>query len=194
MIAKTAMIVNSLIVLISVIYFLFKRKRIRTLVFFIALLLSLTAFVSKHFGLSASRLTDRFTELKEGKNTTRETRVKIWSKAIPIVKDNFLFGVGTGDADSMLHKEYDKANIKMRSNVHNQYIDYLLKFGIFGLAVFIFILLFALRHSIKSKNYIYFCFTLLIISCCVTENILSRQWGITFYAFFNYLLFLNSKI
>jgi len=193
MIAKTAILINGLIVLISVFYFLIKRKQILALVFFVALLFSLTAFVSKHFDLSASRLTDRFTELKEGESATRETRVKLWNSAIPIIKENLFFGVGTGDADNLLHKEYEKANIKIRSNIHNQYLDYLLKFGIFGLSVFIFILLFAVSHSIKSKNYIYFCFTLLIIACCVTENILSRQWGIIFYGFFNYLLFLNSK-
>lgn len=192
MIAKTAIILNILIILSSISYFLIIKRRLKEIIFSGVLIIFLGWFTTRHLDLSIERITDRFIELQDGENALRETRVKLWNASLPIIENNIIFGVGTGDVEGLLHKEYEKVNIKSRSNVHNQYLDYLLKFGVIGLGFFLFILMYALLHAIKTRNYIYFCFTLIIMACCLTENILSRQWGITFYAVFNYLLFTNS--
>ena len=193
MVAKTAIILNILLVAGSIIYILIKQGRIRLLLFTGVLITLVTFFSLSYMKLPFERITDRFEELNQGEDTDRETRIKLWSAAIPIIKDNAVLGLGTGDVENHLHRAYKANNITSKSNVHNQYLDYLLRYGIFGLLVFIAVLGYALIHAIKTANYIYFCFTLIIAGCCFTENIFSRQWGITFYACFNYLLYLNAK-
>lgn len=193
MVAKTAIILNTFLVVGSIIYILIKQRKIQLLFFTGALFALITIFSFSYLKLPLERITERFEELNQGKDTNRETRVKLWSAALPIVKNNLIIGVGTGDVEDQLHVAYEVNNIASKSNVHNQYLDYLMRFGIVGLLIFTSVLGCALIHAIRTANYIYFCFTLIIAACCFTENIFSRQWGITFYACFNYLLYLNAK-
>lgn len=193
MIAKTAIVLNAILVLGSITYILIAQKKMKLLLFS-ALTIVMAAFLSQTFlKLPIERIRDRFEELGQGQDANRETRIKLWTAAAPIIKENVLIGVGTGDVENELHRAYRTKSVQSKSNVHNQYLDYLLGYGIVGLLVFLCVLVVALYHAIKTANYTYFCFTLIIAGCCFTENILSRQWGITFYACFNYLLFLNAK-
>lgn len=193
MVAKTAIILNTILVLGSLIYILVKQGRIRLLLFTGVLIALITIFSFSYLKLPLERITERFEELNQGQDTNRETRLKLWSAAFPIVNDNPVIGVGTGDVEDQLHTAYSANNVVSKSNVHNQYLDYLMRYGTFGLLLFLTALGYALIHAIRTANYSYFCFTLIIAGCCFTENIFSRQWGITFYACFNYLLYLNAK-
>ncbi|GBF18517.1 MULTISPECIES: O-antigen ligase family protein [Arenibacter] len=193
MVAKTAIISNSILVVGSIIYILIKQKKLK-LLFFVATLIALFAyFSSSYLKLPLERITERFEELNQGKKAERETRIKLWNAALPIIENNPIIGVGTGDVQDHLHAVYKKNNITSKSNIHNQYLDYLMRYGIIGLFIFLYVLGYALIHAYKTSNFIYFCFTLIVMGCCFTENILSRQWGITFYTCFNYLLYLNAK-
>lgn len=189
MVAKTAIILNALLILCSLAYILVKRKLFKILAFSVVLLAVSGWFASQHLNLSVSRITDRMMELQKGDGSEQETRARMWSAAIPVIKENYLIGTGTGDVKKQLHAEYKERGINIRSNVHNQYLDYLMRFGIVGLGLFLAVFAYSLMHAIKTNNYIYFCFTIIIMVCCFTENILSRQWGITFFATFNYLLY-----
>ncbi len=193
MVAKTAIIMNLIIVGASMVYILIKQKKLKLLFFSGLLLVVIGLFSYSYLKLPLERITERFEELNQGENTERETRVKLWKSALPIIKENLVVGVGTGDVEDQLHAAYKKNAILSKSNIHNQYLDYLMRYGIIGLLLFLSILGYALIHAIKTGNYIYFCFTLIIIGCCFTENIFSRQWGITFYACFNYLLYTFAK-
>ena len=189
MVAKTAIILNIILIVSSLIYFLIKRKLYTLLVFSIILMGVAGWFATQHLNLTVSRITDRIMALQEGDGSEVDTRARMWSAAMPVVKENWLFGTGTGDVKNALHAEFGKNNIQIRSNVHNQYLDYLMRFGIVGLGLFLIVFGYSLTHAIKTNNYIYFCFIIIIMICCFTENILSRQWGITFFATFNYLLY-----
>jgi len=189
MVAKTAIILNIILIVCSLAYILIKRKFYKTLLFSVGLLAFAGWFSVQHLNITVSRISDRLAELQKGDDSEQETRPRMWSASIPVVQNNYIIGTGTGDVKKALHAEYEKRGINIRSNVHNQYIDYLMRFGIFGLGLFLAVFAYSLIHAIKTNNYIYFCFTIIIMVCCFTENILSRQWGITFYAAFNYLLY-----
>jgi len=148
--------------------------------------------LSTRFQLPLHRIQDRFFELQSPDNTTRQIRTKIWSASIPIIKDNILIGVGTGDVETLFHKELVKHNLIPKSNVHNQYLDYLMRFGLLGLIAFLSTLFYAMYYAIKTKNFIFFCFTIIIMGASMTENIFNSLWGISFYASFNYYLYLYS--
>lgn len=193
MIAKTAIVLNTILVLGSLGFILFKQKKIKLLLFSLIMILALGVLSQSYLKLPVERIQERFEELSQGEMANRETRIKLWSSATPIIKENLVLGVGTGDVQDKLHAQYKVRGITSKSNIHSQYLDYTLRFGLVGLLLFLVVLATALIHAIRTGNYIYFCFTLIIMGCCVTENIFSRQWGITFYACFNYLLYLNAK-
>lgn len=73
-------------------------------------------------------------------------------------------------------------------NSHNQYLDFLLIGGIPLFCSFLYILFYKLFCSLRKKDYLYFSVTLIFAFGFLTENILSRQYGIFIYVFFELLL------
>ncbi|WP_044401341.1 O-antigen ligase [Lacinutrix sp. Hel_I_90] len=192
MVAKTAIILNGLIIIPSLVYLLILQKRIKMLVFFATIVMGLGYFTITKFDLPLNRILDRVEELSNSNQKERETRPIIWKSALPLIKNNIVIGLGTGDANNVLISKYKSEGLKTNTNVHNQYLDYLLRFGVVGLLIFLGVFSYALYQSVKLNNYVYFCFLTLILGSCFTENILSRQWGVTFFATFNYLLYLTA--
>lgn len=82
-------------------------------------------------------------------STSLGVRVGFFLYSFEIIKDNFIFGVGTGDhvyevRTAILEKESSPINVENMlvnipnshgSNLHNQFIDTTLQFGIIGLIV-----------------------------------------------------------
>ena len=128
----------------------------------------------------------------------KTNRIHIWNSSISILKANFLFGVGTGDISNELNKQYIFDNqpylATKDANTHNQYLDYLIKFGMFGFAVLVFCFYAYVKKALDTSNFTYLMFLILVLTCMLTENILSRQLGIVFFFFFQSLFFfLGSK-
>ena len=73
-----------------------------------------------------------------------DNRIPIWKSAIKIIKHNFVFGVGPGDASEELLKEYKNAGYTEMCydnlNAHNQFLEVLLGTGMIGFLIFISIL------------------------------------------------------
>lgn len=122
------------------------------------------------------------------------SRIVRYISAIEVIKDNLLFGTGIGDSQNELNKIYSKNNlhlaVKRNYNTHNQYLDILLKIGLIGLFVFIFIFYLSIRRS-ASIN-----ITLIITSYLLVflvENFLGRYQGIyCFVTTFNFILLRNN--
>ncbi len=124
---------------------------------------------------------------------TLEHRVIINYITLNEFKNTFPFGVGTGDYQDILNKNYKKINfkqgLKQRLNNHNQYLSELLKTGLLGGLVFLG-LIYVLLQSITFNN---FYFTILVLAFaigCLFESYLDRQHGIVIFAFL-IPLFLN---
>ena len=122
-------------------------------------------------------------------------RILVWQTSLEIIKENFLFGVGTGDIKDRLVQEYEKENIskayQARLNAHNQYLQTFIALGLMGFLILILVLIFPLVLSFKEKNTIYLLFLLLFGFNLLFESMLERQAGVVFYAFFNGVLFLS---
>jgi len=123
-------------------------------------------------------------------------RIEFSKAAFHIIKNNFWFGVGVGD----LNKEYKKAYIeidsklekKHRLRVHNQYITFLLTFGIFGFILAVYSMLYPGIVSLKRENVLLLGFLLIILMSMLNEDTLETQAGVTFYILF-YTLFVFTK-
>ena len=125
-------------------------------------------------------------------------RIEYWRASLGIIKDNLLFGVGTGDMNIAFDKQYKKMRsslaMKWRLRSHNQYLSIAVGFGLFGLAWFLFSLLFPFCYSYVRKDYFYLIFFAILILSMITEDTIENQPGLTFFVFFNSLfLFVRKK-
>lgn len=135
-----------------------------------------------------------FVKYKRHENPSGHTltmRLEFWKTAIYIIKQNPLFGVGTGDIKSSFDLAYNETNSKLtkewRLRCHNQYLAITVAFGIVGLAIFLFYLLYPIVTLNKKLHYLYWSFILIILFSFITEDTLENQTGLTFFALFNTL-------
>jgi len=81
-------------------------------------------------------------------------RVGFWVYSAEVIKDNFLFGVGTGDAmDEVFARVLPKdEGVKSIAHEHNQYISIILQFGLIGLLVFLNVFYQIYKYRSKDEN------------------------------------------
>lgn len=121
-------------------------------------------------------------------------RFEYWKAAFHIIKKNILIGVGTGDVEIELNKEYDNMQSKLdkeyRLHAHNQFISIALTFGIIGFIWFLITLFYPIFKLKKQRNLLYLAFFSMVLFSFLNEDTLETQAGVTFYAFLNsFLLF-----
>lgn len=127
------------------------------------------------------------TELYQSLDFSFHNRIDSWSCTFRIFLQNWLAGVGKGNLNEYLSTCIQSDAISS----HNQYLEEIAHYGLFGfwLPVLLGFLLIRARG-----NYIYFCFVTIIIILALSENILSLQRGILFFAFYNSINFFNTYI
>lgn len=124
-------------------------------------------------------------------------RMAIWECVWPVVQDNWAFGVGTGDQYAKLYQSYvDKGffigvNSGLELNAHNQYLQYLLAYGVPGVLLLLSIYVINLWKALRWSNPVYFLFVFCFMFFSLTESTLQTQNGILFFtiliSLFNYL-------
>jgi O-antigen ligase len=118
-------------------------------------------------------------------------RLAIWTCSMDIIREHWLTGVGTGDAQDSLQAAYERRKFYFASrynfyNAHNQFIQETVSHGIAGFILFTACLLVPMFMFVKDKNrQLYWLFLLSFLIICVTESILEISKGIVFYSFFN---------
>lgn len=117
-------------------------------------------------------------------------RIAIWNCSEDIIKENPLFGVGSGDAQDALQKAYENrlfyfASRYNRYNAHNQYIQELINSGLVGFVLWLCCLTIPLIMAWRNADAVYFIFLLGIAAVSLTESVLEISKGIVLYSFFN---------
>jgi len=123
-------------------------------------------------------------------------RLEFSKAAIEIIKENPIFGVGTGDVKNAFESQYEKMNSPLtkewRLRSHNQFLAITVGFGIAGLILFLTTLFYPLLIDKKISDYLYLMFFVIAFLSMFPEDTLENQAGVTFFAFFNSLfLFLH---
>jgi len=156
-------------------------------------------FFAPEFTVKVKGAINTLTEQTEGKNSSETTasRIVIWNAATQVASQNWLTGSGTGDANEMLFKEYEKQQMTYalfeNLNAHNQFLQTFIETGIAGILLLVSALIFTAVHSIRKRKYIYFSFLLLIAFNFTAESMLEAQAGVVFYAFFNSLFMFSEE-
>lgn len=132
----------------------------------------------------------------DGKEEGIKMRKKLWDASVEVFKNNWLFGVGTGDFKDELENVYKKNDYRiqyrMHMNSHNQYISYLVSHGIIGLSMFLMYLIYSLILFRKKKRLFFLLTMLFFMMCLTTESYLYTNKGVIFLAFFVTLMVKHS--
>jgi len=112
-----------------------------------------------------------------------------------ILKENLLFGVGTGDVFDAYKQAYtvDDRGLEQQFQgiSHNQFLTVGITLGIIGLVWFLVALGYPL--FIYGRDYLYVAFILLMVVSFLSDNTFDRQSGVTLFAFFNAFLIVRRE-
>ncbi len=118
-------------------------------------------------------------------------RIEYIRASILIIKNNFWFGVGTGDPPMVFVQTYEEMNTALKKEFrwrsHNQYLSVFIAFGVFGLLWFIITLLYPMVAAKRYRSFFYLVFLAIIMLSMLTEDTIESQDGVTLFAFFNAL-------
>jgi O-antigen ligase len=125
-------------------------------------------------------------------------RLEIWRESMEILKENWLFGTGTGDVKDELIKTYEKHQfhyaLDKKLNAHNQFLQIWLTLGIVGLLLLIWSLALPIYRLKSQGQPLFALFAIVIILNSMTESILEVQKGVLFFVFFYSLLVAGKEI
>ncbi|KFF07416.1 hypothetical protein B0A68_15120 [Flavobacterium reichenbachii] len=117
------------------------------------------------------------------------TRVSIWKSAWELSLKNLPFGVGASNGKPALNKYYAATNqhflAKYEFPTHNQFLDFLLKFGILGPIVALLYMFTIAYLGYDLKNGIILSFFIIFFISNLTDDFLLRFDGIAFSGFWS---------
>jgi O-antigen ligase len=115
-------------------------------------------------------------------------RILIWEQCVSIIKDNFLFGVGSGDANDVLYAKYQEQGLQgameHNLNAHNQFFQTFIALGVFGFLILLVSTLGVMIWGMLKRNIVLSLFGLIIILNFLVESMLQTQAGNLFYVYF----------
>lgn len=123
-------------------------------------------------------------------------RIEFGKAALTIIKKHPLFGVGTGNWKQEFADAYSANHSKLEpvqyGSSHNQYLNYMVKFGVIGLLWILFAWIYPL--FLKNKQHFYPAVILLLTLGIAnfSDSNLEAHMGISFFVFF-YSIFLFSE-
>jgi len=181
-------------IIVLPLYFLYKLsgrfpKWIIFLSFFIMILIFLKiAWTNDRLGYN----TDGVTKIQPDEILRKDVRYNIWSSAVGVIKQNLVFGVGTGDASKKLQEEFISRGyvdgFYGNLNAHNQFLEILLENGLIGLILFMGILGYVSFIAINQQNLLLGLFIITTVIFFIFETMLNRLSGVSFFALFSFLL------
>ena len=140
--------------------------------------------------------TDLTNNVKIIENT--EPRLARWNAIAELIKGSPVIGYGTGSEKKLLKAKYFEKGLYIsylnEFNTHNEYLSIIIKTGVMGLAIFIYILYFGFASALRKKDVLFLSFMVIITIVSISENILDLNKGIFFYSFFFSFFLLGSGV
>ncbi len=124
-------------------------------------------------------------------------RYEFLRAALILIKRDFWTGVGTGDLVQTLGEQYRL----MHSGIgkyygfiaHNQYMDVLVSFGVFGFLYFLFALVYPPLKTRSYNDYFFVIFYAIMLLSMFSDDTLETHSGLTLFAFFSSLLMFGKE-
>ena len=124
-------------------------------------------------------------------------RIEFSKAAISIIKENLWFGVGTGNWKDEFRYTYEKnsSNLKaeLYASAHNQYLNYLVKFGIVGFLLIMFFLIYPVIKTGSYRDTLFLIFLIFMFFANFADSNFESHMGNSFFLFFYCLFITNCK-
>lgn len=180
--------------LVLFVYFLIFVLKLKNKILKLAMLLFIVIFVvAGGFVFSQNgRMKNTYVQLKKflanpSDVSKNDDRLFIWGLSLDIIKENPIFGVGTGDSKDELMIKYEENQmedaLKARLNVHNQFLETTIQLGLAGLMSLMLIFFWSFAMAIRKHN------TMLALVLSVNalfllfESVLNTQTGVYYFVF-----------
>jgi hypothetical protein len=129
-------------------------------------------------------------------NQSFSQRIEFSKAAISIIKNNLWFGVGPGNWKEEFKlafiKNNSSLNEQMYASSHNQYLNYMVKFGLVGFLAIMFCLIYPVIASGKYRDLLFLLFLVFLFIANFGDSNFESHMGSSFFVFF-YCLFLSSN-
>ncbi len=139
---------------------------------------------------------DQYQATENPTGSTVMQRIEFWKASLGLIKENWLYGVGTGDMNIAFERQYEKMHSKLapdqRWRSHNQYMSIFIAFGIFGFIWFLVAVFYPPLILKQYNDYFFLVFLIIALFSMLTEDTIESQTGVTFFAFF-YSFFLFAR-
>ena len=125
-------------------------------------------------------------------NFTMLQRFELWRNGFQVFLQHPLFGTGTGDAVDACHAQLEASSSPMAGttkHAHNQYLTYLISFGLIGFGVIVCFFVRAFRGRGVARCYPLLALLTIFMLSCLTEDTLETLAGDMFFAFFASLFY-----
>lgn len=201
--ARTA---QGAIVISSILFLLFQRKKIKLVQSGLAVLITVL-FMTIPTHILLTKINNRYAQVENAIASPVQTskidynsttgRLEIWKESFELLNDHWLFGTGTGDIREELVKTYKSHDFKYgyekQLNTHNEYLQVWVSIGIIGLLLIFMIHLMPILNYRRYPDLIFPAFIMLCAINALTEATLETQRGALFFAFFFSLMAVNNK-
>lgn len=131
------------------------------------------------------------TNHRDTEQTSISIRTPITHCAFSLLEEHWMLGTGQLELQPALDRCYmelgQEAMMKQGYGPHCQPLQWWLAFGIAGLAAFLLLFGWSMREARRHKDHMHLAFLVFLLLCCLTEDLLTRQWGVVLFAFFNTL-------
>lgn len=120
-------------------------------------------------------------------------RFVAWEAAWDVFKRNPVVGTGIADMHADLYAYYAtqprlSSDTKLPQTPHNQYLVYLCTAGLVGFCVWLWVFFFPFGRMKGSRSVLFWAFMALIATAMLTESLLERQIGMSFFLLWAMLL------
>jgi len=120
-------------------------------------------------------------------------RMQYWEVSMMIIWQAPIFGIGTGDVRNAFEEQYIKIHTSLdlhnQRRSHNQYLAITIAFGLFGLCVFLFALIYPAIINKKYNSFHFITVFIILSLSMMTEDTMETQIGVSIFGFF-YCFFL----
>ncbi|MBK8612184.1 MAG: O-antigen ligase family protein [Flavobacteriales bacterium] len=127
-----------------------------------------------------------------GASNSVSERFVIGHCTLELLENNWLLGLGQAAVQPALDTCYEQFNdprfLNGSYSTHCQPLHWWLSFGMLGALLFVALFFVPLRKAWGTRDARLAGFLLFVLVCCLTENVLARQWGVVLFAFFLALL------
>lgn len=139
---------------------------------------------------------DRYHKGENPSGHSISQRIEYFKTARLIIKNNFWFGVGTGDAQKEFNLQYSKMKSPLkpecRLRAHNQFVTFFITFGFIGFLWIMFAIIYPIKLERRAGDFLFIIFLIIAFISMLNEDTWETQAGVTFFVFF-YVLFLMGR-